>query len=82
MCRSPWGHKESDTTERLNNSHKGKILHVEEAEQSPRKLGEGDKSCIRDRAASGHVKTGGLNGSVLPEAKSSEGFWHLLFFPH
>ena len=81
VCCSPWGHKESDTTEWLNNN-KGKILQVEEGEQSPRKLKEGDKSCIRDRVALGHVKTGGVNGSVLPEAKSSDSFWHLLFFPH
>ena len=24
VCRSPWGHKESDTTERLNNNKSGK----------------------------------------------------------
>ena len=81
-CCSPWGRKESEKTEWLNNNNKGKILQVEEGEQSPRKLKEGDKSCIRDRVAAGHVKTSGLNGSVLPEAKSSDAFWHLLFFPH
>ena len=40
VCCSPWGHKESDTTERLNNSHKKKgILSVVEGkttwEQAP-----------------------------------------------
>ena len=30
MCCSPWGHKESDTTDQLNNSNKLANLHLGE----------------------------------------------------
>ena len=30
-CRSPWGHKESDTTERLNNNDAQQWLHAKDS---------------------------------------------------
>ena len=30
-CRSPWGHKESDTTERLNNNNAQQWLHAKDS---------------------------------------------------
>ena len=35
-CCSPWGHKESDTTERLNSSNKGSQVTLLYERKSPR----------------------------------------------
>ena len=36
LCCSPWGHKESDTTEQLNNSNKGSQVTLLYERKSPR----------------------------------------------
>ena len=47
VCCSPWGRKESDTTERLNATNKWKRRHREQA------CGPGDRAGGRERAGRG-----------------------------
>ena len=38
VCCSPWGHKESDTTERLNNSNISRGWNVQDSKATPRMI--------------------------------------------